>query len=178
MFSKSWKKSVKPSGPNWMEDMTTSSASWHHVWDWRNLIWRMPFWKEIRQMGFIFCCFFGWGFISLQTDLPWQNCCTASPPNCICPIWFSPQIFLFHSSTFHTYHNHRNVCVFWISVKNVNDYWKLCCPLWQIDRMEQFFAAEGLPHLMFFYQEPEPVEAGNREVSLMYNLYSHKLSLW
>lgn len=49
LFSKSWKRSVKPSGPSWMEDMTTSSASWHHVWDWRNLIWRTPYWKEIRQ---------------------------------------------------------------------------------------------------------------------------------
>ncbi len=27
--------------------------------------------------------------------------------------------------------------------------------------MEQFFVAEGLPHLMFYYQETEPVEAGN-----------------
>lgn len=54
LFSKSWKRSVKPSGPSWMEDMTTSSASWHHVWDWRNLIWRTPYWKEIRQyiLGF------------------------------------------------------------------------------------------------------------------------------
>ncbi|XP_029694908.1 dynein heavy chain 5, axonemal [Takifugu rubripes] len=30
----------------------------------------------------------------------------------------------------------------------------------QLERTEQFFAADGLPHLMFFYQEPEPVEAG------------------
>ncbi|XP_038567842.1 dynein heavy chain 5, axonemal [Micropterus salmoides] len=29
----------------------------------------------------------------------------------------------------------------------------------QIDRMEQFFVAEGLPHLMFYYQDTEPVEA-------------------
>ncbi|KAK2844297.1 hypothetical protein Q5P01_010956 [Channa striata] len=28
----------------------------------------------------------------------------------------------------------------------------------QIKRMEQFFAAEGLPHLMFFYQGAEPIE--------------------
>lgn len=27
--------------------------------------------------------------------------------------------------------------------------------------MEQFFVAEGLPHLMFYYQDTEPVEAGN-----------------
>ncbi|XP_054476942.1 dynein axonemal heavy chain 5 isoform X4 [Anoplopoma fimbria] len=31
----------------------------------------------------------------------------------------------------------------------------------QIDRMEQFFVAAGLPHLMFYYQDKEPVEAGN-----------------
>ncbi|XP_078108037.1 dynein axonemal heavy chain 5 isoform X3 [Sander vitreus] len=31
----------------------------------------------------------------------------------------------------------------------------------QIDRMEQFFVAEGLPHLMFYYQNTEPIEAGN-----------------
>ncbi|KAM9353790.1 dynein axonemal heavy chain 5 isoform 3-T3 [Symphorus nematophorus] len=29
----------------------------------------------------------------------------------------------------------------------------------QIDRVEQFFVAEGLPHLMFYYQDTEPVEA-------------------
>ncbi|KAM4633147.1 dynein axonemal heavy chain 5 isoform 2-T2 [Polymixia lowei] len=29
----------------------------------------------------------------------------------------------------------------------------------QIDRMEQFFVAEGLPHLMFYYQEVEQLEA-------------------
>ncbi|CAJ1061772.1 dynein axonemal heavy chain 5 isoform X1 [Xyrichtys novacula] len=29
----------------------------------------------------------------------------------------------------------------------------------QIDRMEQFFVAEGLPHLMFYYQDTEPLEA-------------------
>ncbi|XP_028985303.1 dynein axonemal heavy chain 5 isoform X3 [Betta splendens] len=29
----------------------------------------------------------------------------------------------------------------------------------QIDRMEQFFVAEGLPHLMFYYQDTEPTEA-------------------
>ncbi|XP_027143184.1 dynein heavy chain 5, axonemal isoform X2 [Larimichthys crocea] len=29
----------------------------------------------------------------------------------------------------------------------------------QIDRMEQFFVAQGLPHLMFYYQDNEPVEA-------------------
>ncbi|XP_071325116.1 dynein axonemal heavy chain 5 isoform X1 [Trachinotus anak] len=28
----------------------------------------------------------------------------------------------------------------------------------QIDRMEQFFVVEGLPHLMFYYQDTEPVE--------------------
>ncbi|XP_076594401.1 dynein axonemal heavy chain 5 isoform X4 [Chaetodon auriga] len=31
----------------------------------------------------------------------------------------------------------------------------------QIDRMEQFFVAEGLPHLMFYYQDTEPNETGN-----------------
>ncbi|XP_075937501.1 dynein axonemal heavy chain 5 isoform X2 [Anarhichas minor] len=31
----------------------------------------------------------------------------------------------------------------------------------QIDRMEQFFVAEGLPHLMFYYQDTEPVEAAS-----------------
>nr|XP_046256822.1 dynein axonemal heavy chain 5 [Scatophagus argus] len=29
----------------------------------------------------------------------------------------------------------------------------------QIDRVEQFFVAEGLPHLMFYYQDTEPTEA-------------------
>ncbi|XP_060906983.1 dynein axonemal heavy chain 5 [Labrus mixtus] len=28
----------------------------------------------------------------------------------------------------------------------------------QIDRMEQFFVSEGLPHLMFYYQDTEPLE--------------------
>ncbi|MEQ2173582.1 hypothetical protein GOODEAATRI_033510, partial [Goodea atripinnis] len=27
-----------------------------------------------------------------------------------------------------------------------------------IDRMEQFFVANGLPHLMFYYQDTEPAE--------------------
>ncbi|XP_041797657.1 dynein heavy chain 5, axonemal isoform X1 [Chelmon rostratus] len=31
----------------------------------------------------------------------------------------------------------------------------------QIDRMEQFFVAEGLPHLMFYYQDTEPNEAAS-----------------
>ncbi|CAJ1061771.1 dynein heavy chain 5%2C axonemal isoform X1 [Xyrichtys novacula] len=31
----------------------------------------------------------------------------------------------------------------------------------QIDRMEQFFVAEGLPHLMFYYQDTEPLEAAS-----------------
>jgi hypothetical protein len=26
--------------------------------------------------------------------------------------------------------------------------------------MEQFFVAEGLPHIMFYYQDVEPAEAG------------------
>ncbi|CAL8248584.1 unnamed protein product [Lota lota] len=30
----------------------------------------------------------------------------------------------------------------------------------QIDRMERFFTAEGLPHLMFYHQEVEPLERG------------------
>ncbi|XP_039973302.1 dynein heavy chain 5, axonemal [Xiphias gladius] len=29
----------------------------------------------------------------------------------------------------------------------------------QIDRMEQFFVVEGLPHLMFYYQDTQPIEA-------------------
>ncbi|KAK6274316.1 hypothetical protein J4Q44_G00392830, partial [Coregonus suidteri] len=29
----------------------------------------------------------------------------------------------------------------------------------QIERMEQFFVAEGLPHIMFYYQDVEPAEA-------------------
>ncbi|TSL82498.1 Dynein heavy chain 5, axonemal [Bagarius yarrelli] len=29
----------------------------------------------------------------------------------------------------------------------------------QIDRMEQFFAVDGLPHLMFYYQDTEPTES-------------------
>uniref|UniRef100_A0A3B4UMV2 Dynein axonemal heavy chain 5 n=1 Tax=Seriola dumerili TaxID=41447 RepID=A0A3B4UMV2_SERDU len=32
----------------------------------------------------------------------------------------------------------------------------------QIDRMEQFFVVEGLPHLMFYYQDTEPIEAGKK----------------
>ncbi|XP_073341888.1 dynein axonemal heavy chain 5 isoform X5 [Pagrus major] len=31
----------------------------------------------------------------------------------------------------------------------------------QIDRMEQFFVAEGLPHLMFYHQDTQPSETGN-----------------
>ncbi|XP_030605717.1 dynein heavy chain 5, axonemal isoform X1 [Archocentrus centrarchus] len=34
----------------------------------------------------------------------------------------------------------------------------------QIDRMEQFFVADGLPHLMLFYQDTEPVEGAAASV--------------
>ncbi|XP_029359358.1 dynein heavy chain 5, axonemal isoform X2 [Echeneis naucrates] len=34
----------------------------------------------------------------------------------------------------------------------------------QIDRMEQFFMVEGLPHLMFYHQDTEPMEAGNMKM--------------
>uniref|UniRef100_A0A3Q1JPI4 AAA+ ATPase domain-containing protein n=1 Tax=Anabas testudineus TaxID=64144 RepID=A0A3Q1JPI4_ANATE len=36
----------------------------------------------------------------------------------------------------------------------------------QSDRMEQFFVAEGLPHLMFYYQDVDSVEAGNTNPSV------------
>lgn len=49
--------------------------------------------------------------------------------------------------------------------------WLLCLivmkvffPFSQIDRMEQFFVAEGLPHLMFYYQNTEPNEAGRMKM--------------
>lgn len=32
--------------------------------------------------------------------------------------------------------------------------------LFQIDRMEKFFAVDGLPHLMFYYQDTETPESG------------------
>lgn len=88
MFSKSWKRSVKPSGLSWMEDMTTSSASWHPVWDWRNRSWRMPYWKEIRQLGFILCFFVK--AISYHCKLIFFEKITAttSSLNWIYPIWF------------------------------------------------------------------------------------------
>ena len=35
----------------------------------------------------------------------------------------------------------------------------------QIERMQQFFVVDGLPHLMFYYQDTQPVEAGNVLVS-------------
>lgn len=142
MFSKSWKRSVKPSGLSWMEDMTTSSVSWHHVWDWRKQSWRTPYWKEIRQLGFILS-FFLWKPFHITANwsslrkLLWQL-----------PHWTECIHFDFllrYLMTF--FYNESCVALFW-----------------QIDRMEQFFAAEGLPHLMFFYQEPEPVEAGNGKV--------------
>ncbi|XP_054476940.1 dynein axonemal heavy chain 5 isoform X2 [Anoplopoma fimbria] len=37
----------------------------------------------------------------------------------------------------------------------------------QIDRMEQFFVAAGLPHLMFYYQDKEPVEAASAHSQLV-----------
>lgn len=33
--------------------------------------------------------------------------------------------------------------------------------LFQIERMEQFFASDGLPHLLFYFQEMEPAESGS-----------------
>lgn len=148
LFSKSWKRSVKPSGPSWMEDMTTSSASWHHVWDWRNLIWRTPYWKEIRQ--YILGCFFLLKTISCHF---WHE----SPLRKLLPvnwtyIWFWDTSVLFK----HVFTQTIREWCFWL--------WMLRYALWQLERTEQFFAADGLPHLMFFYQEPEPVEAGNRKV--------------
>uniref|UniRef100_A0A4W6EPS7 Dynein axonemal heavy chain 5 n=1 Tax=Lates calcarifer TaxID=8187 RepID=A0A4W6EPS7_LATCA len=41
----------------------------------------------------------------------------------------------------------------------------------QIDRMEQFFVVEGLPHLMFYYQDTEPVEAGNPGRSKKFKMF-------
>lgn len=37
--------------------------------------------------------------------------------------------------------------------------------------MEQFFVADGLPHLMFYYQDHEPTEGGK----LIYNLFKNKM---
>uniref|UniRef100_A0A3B3QAQ7 Dynein axonemal heavy chain 5 n=1 Tax=Paramormyrops kingsleyae TaxID=1676925 RepID=A0A3B3QAQ7_9TELE len=36
----------------------------------------------------------------------------------------------------------------------------------QIDRMERFFAAGGLPHIIFYYQDVETPEAGNRKAKV------------
>lgn len=59
LFSKSWKRNVKLSGPSWMEDTTTYSALWLHAWDWRKLMWKMPRWRGIRfillQIDVFFC---------------------------------------------------------------------------------------------------------------------------
>ncbi len=32
--------------------------------------------------------------------------------------------------------------------------------MFQIERIEQFFAANGLPHLILYYQDTEPVDTG------------------
>ena len=40
----------------------------------------------------------------------------------------------------------------------------VCAPVsHQIDRMERFFMAKGLPHLMFYHQEVEPLERGTNK---------------
>lgn len=142
LFSKSWKRSVKPRGLSWMEDMTTSSASWHHVWDWRSQSWRTPYWKEIRQSRLLLC-FFGGGFL-------WKPFHITANSNLLEQLLHWTEYIQLNVS---------NLILFW-GVWWSFLPWKLFCTIWQIDRMEQFFAAEGLPHLMFFYQEPEPVEAG------------------
>lgn len=51
---------------------------------------------------------------------------------------------------------------FWLCpVHNAcNDNSKPVSILFQIDRMEQFFAVDGLQHLMFYYQDTEPTESG------------------
>lgn len=58
LFSKSWRKSEKLSVHNWMEDMTTCSALWLHAWDWRRLMWKMPYWRGIRFSNFHTACFY------------------------------------------------------------------------------------------------------------------------
>jgi len=35
-----------------MEGMTTSSVLWPHAWDWRRLMWKMPYWRGIRYFTF------------------------------------------------------------------------------------------------------------------------------
>ncbi|XP_041649230.1 dynein heavy chain 5, axonemal [Cheilinus undulatus] len=44
----------------------------------------------------------------------------------------------------------------------------------QIDRMEQFFVAEGLPHLMFYYQDTEPPEAAAAAASAPSQPVAHR----
>lgn len=50
LFSKNWRRDVRQSVPSWMEDMTTSSVLWPHAWDWRRLMWKMPYWRVIRYL--------------------------------------------------------------------------------------------------------------------------------
>ncbi|XP_070823535.1 dynein axonemal heavy chain 5 isoform X1 [Chaetodon trifascialis] len=44
----------------------------------------------------------------------------------------------------------------------------------QIDRMEQFFVAEGLPHLMFYYQDTDPNETAAAAVSASLQLVAQQ----
>lgn len=65
-------------------------------------------------------------------------------------------IWFWDTSVLHVFTHTITEWCFWL--------WMLRYALWQLERTEQFFAADGLPHLMFFYQEPEPIEAGNWKV--------------
>lgn len=129
-LSKSWKRSVKPSGLSWMEDMTISSVLWLHAWGWRKQMWKMPYWRGIRYFAHKcsnrLYCFIG------QLYRPWKTE-TSKQKNVVHLQWdWTVLRFCFH----------------------------LC----QIDRMEQFFMADGLPHLMFYYQDTEPTVAGTMKL--------------